>query len=248
MLEWSTMKGWARHYTFGLRKEWLDYYLQHWPGWEKGAPLGNRQVDSLKVWVKTAGLEDSGGRITPLGELFRQRGTDCILLWELLWVKMVFNFPTARWYAHLGIGSWTTTELKKLLRLAIPRLKERTFSSAINELAGLCERTPLGEKLGQGEVVYYKGIRRLFRRGFEPGEEAIMLAVVHLFHEEKRKKLFFASDLTWPWVVFGCRREAVLGRLLCIKQNLFYITEDGITIIGDEGEKERWLNGNILNF
>jgi hypothetical protein len=240
------MKGWARHYTFGLRIEWLDYYLQHWPEWETGAPLGNRQVDSLKAWVKTVGLEDNSGRITPLGELFRQRGTDCMLLWELLWVKVVFNFPTARWYAHLGIGSWTTTELKTLLRLAITRLKERTFSSAINELAGLCERTPVGEKLGQGEVAYEKGKRRLLRRGFEPGEAAIMLALAHLFHEEKKKKLLFASDLTWPWIVFGCRREAVLARLLAAEQNLFTVMEDGIAIIGEGEEKERWLNGDML--
>ena len=75
--------------------------------------------------------------------------------------------------------------------------------------------------MGQGEVVYYKGIRRLFRRGFEPGEEAIMLAVVHLFHEEK-EKAFLCLGFN---LALGSIRLPTLrlfwGRLLCIKQNLF---------------------------
>ncbi|WP_161485000.1 hypothetical protein [Neomoorella mulderi] len=49
----------------------------------------------------------------------------------MLWVNVVFAFPTARWYAHLGPGAWTITELKALLRQAMPRLAERTATNAI---------------------------------------------------------------------------------------------------------------------
>ncbi|MDN5363001.1 MAG: hypothetical protein PWQ91_62 [Eubacteriales bacterium] len=246
MPDWAAMKGWSRHQHFGLREEWLRYYLQAWPDWEEGAPLGNRQVESLQGWVKTAGLEDKRGRLTPLGELFRRRGTDCLPLWELLWVKVVFNFPTARWYVHLGTGSWTTSELKQLLQATLSHLAARTVSNAILELVGLCERTPVGRELGQGEVIYEKGKRRLCRRGFEPGAAAIMFALAHLFHEERKDKLSYTSGLTWPWVVFGCRREAVLERLLAADQDLFEVGEEGITITREGGELERWLNGNTL--
>ncbi|NYE57524.1 hypothetical protein [Carboxydothermus ferrireducens] len=246
MPDWSEMKGWARHQHFGLRREWLQYYLDHWPDWERGASLGNRQVQALKVWVKTAGLEDRDGRLTPFGQLFRREGVDCLPLWELLWVKVVFNFPTARWYAHLGTGSWTTTELKKLLHSALPHLAGRTISNAVLELAGLCERTPVGRELGQGEVGLEKGKRYLLRRGYEPGEVAAISALVHLFHETGAKELFFTDDLTWPWVVFGCSREAVLKRLLVADQILFEIDEERIYTTGEGEELEQWLNGSTL--
>lgn len=58
MYDWAVHKGWAHHQHFGLRKEWLDDYLQYWPEWEANVSLGNRQVDSLKVWLRTTGVED----------------------------------------------------------------------------------------------------------------------------------------------------------------------------------------------
>lgn len=247
MYNWALMKGLARHQHFGLRKEWLDDYLQYWPEWEANISLGNRQVDSLKVWLKTTGLENKYGKVTPLGQLLRKYGTNWLKLWELIWVKVVFNFPTARWYVHLRASKWTTTELKVLLKKDVPRLSERTISNAIQEIIGLCERTPIGDELGQGEVRYDRRNRVVWRRGFEPCDEAIMMALVHLFQETKSEKLSLQSDLSWPWIIFGCKREKVLEKLLYIRQNLFSITEESISLIGEKGEEEeKWLSGSIL--
>ncbi|WP_177223976.1 hypothetical protein [Neomoorella thermoacetica] len=48
----------------------------------------------------------------------------------------------------MGPVVWTTTELKALLRQAVPLLAERTAANAIMELAGPLERTPVSSELG----------------------------------------------------------------------------------------------------
>ncbi|MGI9862646.1 hypothetical protein SDD30_14805 [Moorella naiadis] len=64
MFNWSYEKGWSRHQHFGLRREWLELYLADRQGWRGSSILGNRQVDSLAVRLKTTGIEDSSGRLT----------------------------------------------------------------------------------------------------------------------------------------------------------------------------------------
>lgn len=243
MFNWNCETGWARHNIFGLRREWLDLYLADRQGWRDRSILGNRQVDALETWLKTAGLEDSRGRLTPLGKQFAARGTACRSLWELLWVNVVFNFPTARWYVHLGQGAWTTTELKSLLRATVPRLAERTASNAIMELAGLLERTPVGDELGQGHVTGGRP-RRLTRRGVNPCDAAIVHALGRLYFQQGKTRLSWDGDLLWPWVVFGCSPQFVLERLTIIDQNYCDIDPQGVTIrIGD---KEWWQCGGMM--
>ncbi|SHE92041.1 hypothetical protein SAMN02745218_01071 [Desulfofundulus australicus DSM 11792] len=62
--------GWSRHQHFGLRKEWLELYLQEQQEWELSGLLGNRQVQSFKVWLRTTGLQDKRGKETFSGGAF----------------------------------------------------------------------------------------------------------------------------------------------------------------------------------
>lgn len=192
--------------------------------------LGNKQVESLRSWLRTSGIEDRLGQQTTFGQEFSSRGTNCLPLWELLWVNVVFNFPTARWYVNLGCSEWTTNELKFLLHLAVPRLGARTVSNAIMELVGFLERTPVGDVLGQGLVVHGRP-RRIRRFGWEPSERAVLHCLRCLFVEQGVTTLCWDRDLTWPWVVFGCEREFVLSRLTGSEQTSFELTEEGVTRI-----------------
>ncbi|TEB13786.1 hypothetical protein [Pelotomaculum propionicicum] len=234
--------GWARHQHFGLRREWLELYLADKKGWPQAGLLGNRQVDALRVWLKTAGLADGSGRPTWLDELFTARGTGSLELWELLWVNVVFNFPTAGWYARLGPGQRTTSELRYLLQAALP-LANWTISNAVMELAGLLERTPVGRELGQGEVSGGRP-RRLTRRGTAPTDAAIMMAVGRLYLKEQRSCLKWDDDLIWPWTVFGCGREAVLARLFDLQPGSLELNETGVII--RNLDREWWECGSIL--
>lgn len=244
MFDWNSETGWARHSTFGLRREWLDLYLSNPRRWRDRAILGNRQVESLAAWLKTADIEDCSGDLTPLGKRFAAQGTSSRALWELLWVNVVFGFPPAHWYVHLGLGERTTTELRSLLQTTIPRLAERTVSNAIVELVGLLERTPIGDELGQGKVRETRP-RRVIRCGVEPCDAAIVHALGRLYLRHGQDIIHFDSDLTWPWVVFGCSRRFVLERLTIIDQDCFDIDEHGVTI-RIQGE-EWWQCGDTMN-
>jgi len=205
--------------------------------------LGNRQVDSLAVWLETAGLVNKPGQPTWLNKIFTVRGTGSLDLWQLLWVNVVFNFPTARWYIRLGLGEWTTSQLRSLLLTVIPDFAERTVSNAVMELVGLLERTPVGRELGQGEVSGGRP-RRVTRRGMLPVDAAIMMAIGRLYLQEERPYLAWEDDLVWPWTVFGCARQAILPRLLDLHQNDIEITETGLII--RNLDREWWECGIIL--
>jgi len=236
---WKSATGWARHSIFGLRKEWLELYFAHPRDWTNSPSLGNKQVDSLRSWLRTTGIENRLSQQSPSGQEFAFGGIDCLPLWELLWVNVVFSFPTARWYVHLGCGEWTTSELKSLLHLDVPRLAARTVSNAVTELAGLLERSPVGELLDQGIVVADRRGRRIRRLGWEPSERAVLHCLRCLFVERGVTTLHWDRDLTWPWVVFGCTREFVLGRLIGSEQTFFQITEEGVTDLKEVTGGER---------
>ncbi len=208
-------KGWAAHSTFGLRQEWLALCLAEPQTWPQSQTLGNRQVESLRVWLKTAGLIDRNGRKTALWELFQQKGIASLLGWQILWINVTFNFPTARWYVTaFPSGTWRVDELNIALQQSVPRLASRTIHNAILELVGLLERTPVGKELGQGIVTPGRP-RRVTRVGYpHPDWEAVAWALERLFREEGRQTLGLEEDLLWPWVIFGCSQKVIIQQLL----------------------------------
>jgi len=185
VLKLSQHTGWSRHQTFGLREEWVQIYLSSPHSWFESSELGNRQVQSLQAWLKTSGIIDPHGHETDLYRLFQEKGTEYQLAWEILWVNIVFNWPTARWYtSYIDRGLWTTTELGNMLCKAAPQLAERTVQDAILELVGLLQRTPVGLELGQGEVNLSRP-RKIQRKGLpQPSWESIYHAFSRLFESQ----------------------------------------------------------------
>lgn len=188
----------------------MEWYYRESGEWKQR--LGNRQVESLQAWLKTAGLEDRASRATPLAERFIARGFDDPATWELVWVQVVFNWSTARWYVwEMGVGRWTTRDLQERLRVSLKNLARCTVRNAIDELVGLLEHTPIGTVLGQGEIQEGRP-RTVERRGNPyPSKEAVKLAFERLFATEERNCLSVDASLLWPWVVFGCPQEEIMA-------------------------------------
>jgi len=225
------ISGWSKHSTFGLRTEWLQLYLLHPTAWTKKNYLGNRQLESLNSWLKTAGLKDKQGRETHLTCIFNQMGVKELLPWEILWVNVVFNFATATWYVErLKLGEWTSTEMRDLLFHDCSHLATRTVRNAINELVSFLERTPVGKGINQG-IVLPSRPRRVQRTGYaSPSSEAIFFATNRLFEKEQRKQINFDEKVLWPWVVFGCEPKNVIHNFICKDGNNFTITDEGMAI------------------
>ncbi len=213
--DWVGFRSWTAHRTFGLRREWVGLVLRDLTCWRETGGLGPRQVQSLAVWLHTAGLLDRGGRPTALYTLFQGTWPEANLAWQLLWAEVALRFPTASWYVQvLGCGEWTMAELQGLLHAATPHLAVRTVYDALLELVGLLERTPVGAALGQGEVSSGRP-RRVRREGLAlPHHQAVLHALRLLFLQQGRRVLWLDEDLLWPWVVFGTTLAAVWPQLL----------------------------------
>lgn len=232
-------RGWKRHQHFGLRTEWIRLYIDRPCDWERTGALGNRQVESLKAWLRTTGLQDEHGQETAVARFFGRRGLHDTLAWEVLWVNVVFAFPTAAWYvSRMGLGCWTTAELQTLLQNDVPRLAPITARDAIAELVGLLERTPVGKEIGQGIVLPMRP-RVIRREGRQcPSAEAVLYATSMLFVRQQREQLAFNDEVLWPWTVFGCRQEYVLQKLILDGGRYFTVTDQSISI---KPEVKEWL-------
>lgn len=190
-------------------------------------------MESLKAWLRTVGLESKKGQTTPLAERFLERGFNDLATWELVWVEIVFNWPTSRWYVlEMGLGCWTIKELAEKLQVSVAKLASRTVKNAISELVGLFEHTPIGKDLGQGEVM--RGNPRIVeRRGNPyPSEEAVKLALDRLFAERDQNCLCIDEPFLWPWVVFGCSQRKIVEMMGdSLLRRFFTLRETGDTAL-----------------
>ncbi len=58
------LKGMNRYQHFGLRRPWLEHFFEHKENCFTMGSLGTRQYDSLRVWLKEAGLLTATGNAT----------------------------------------------------------------------------------------------------------------------------------------------------------------------------------------
>ena len=56
------LKGMNRYQHFGLRRPWLEHFFEHKENCFTMGSLGTRQYDSLRVWLKEAGLLTATGK------------------------------------------------------------------------------------------------------------------------------------------------------------------------------------------
>lgn len=89
------LKGMNRYQHFGLRRPWLEHFFEHKENCFTMGSLGTRQYDSLKVWLKEAGLLTATGKgaksgvPTPLFDKIRPLGAGHPLTWAVIWTNLV---------------------------------------------------------------------------------------------------------------------------------------------------------------
>lgn len=223
-------RGFKKHQTFGLRREWLRLWLAYPDRWEEEGGLGPRQVEALRTWLKTAGLVGKDGRRTPLAERFQTFGLDDLVAWKTLWVNVVFNFATARWYVlKMGCGSWAVSELVTRLVSDFPTRARRTLQNGIQELVGLLEHTPVGTELNQGRVERKGRWRTVSRKPYPyPSLEAVKRASHLLLAEEGRRIFQLGEEVPFPWVIFGAEVKEFYRGVLAQGEPPFSIEKETV--------------------
>ena len=90
----------SRYGTFGIHDEWVEQFLLDSESFWKDKILGTKQVPSFKAWLKDAEIIDDKGVLTSFGALCKKINEDShTLLWELIYINLVYNSPMMKWYA-----------------------------------------------------------------------------------------------------------------------------------------------------
>lgn len=98
------LKGMNRYQHFGLRRPWLEHFFEHKENCFTMGSLGTRQYDSLRVWLKEAGLLTATGKgaksgvPTPLFNKVQPLGAGNPLTWAVIWTNLAYNSIISKWY------------------------------------------------------------------------------------------------------------------------------------------------------
>lgn len=186
-----------KYQHFGLRQNWLSAYFDMMDDLWMSDKLGNRQIQSLKVWLKDAEITDNN-KITPLGQKLAEFGADSLLTWSVIWNNLAYNSTIVRWYVLCvpWKGEYTKAELIDMLG---DSYSVSTRANAVTSLFELLRHSPLGEKLclGNTEMVGKRNmIKSVYKMGWDnPNPVAILYSLYRYAENENGRYDFTLSEL-----------------------------------------------------
>ena len=141
--------GYDRYRTFGLRREWLESFLEGGFEWFSECSLGPYQKKAFLNYLKDAWIIDAND-FTDIGEyVTKLMKKDKETAWQAVWVNLCLNSDLFRWYVNTVKWGETFTKEKLVRELTCEGIKQRTAQNAINSLINTFETSPLGEWFGK---------------------------------------------------------------------------------------------------
>ena len=134
------LKGINRYQHFGLSTAWLEHFFEMRNECWNSNQLGNRQYDSLRVWLREAEIIDSNarggefGQITPIGESLIELGPYNPLTWAIIWTHLVHNSILMKWYAFC-VPAGESYDRNDFIAMLGDSFAEATRANAILSLA-----------------------------------------------------------------------------------------------------------------
>lgn len=209
------IKGINKYMTFGLRPEWLEVLASEGTDFRQTSALGNRMIPAAVTWFREAGLIKDSTAIatTPLFEVGKKRGFSDLLLWQLLWARLVNVSPLVKWYV-CNTEFDTGYEMKRLDKtLAESIASPSVRKGALQSLCQLVKASPLGEGEGAIIEVELKGraVKRLTRR-YRAVDPLVVLYGLYVMAEKSELATFtvrqmmtveFDGEFISPQAAFG---------------------------------------------
>lgn len=212
----SKLKGFGRYLTFGLRDEWLNGFLNNLEKWFVENNLGNKQIESMKVWLLDAELITKDKLPTILArsirEIYLQHKN---LTWELIWINLYYNSSVCRFFVE-NIEWNENKSIKEIIERVTEldnTISARTIKSGLSSLFNTFEFSPLGNELKIG-IVEKKGRERYVKK--IGTDEIHPLAVAYSLYkaaEHIGRRDFTISELYskefegGPYKLFGISRD-----------------------------------------
>lgn len=194
------LKGMNRYQHFGLRRPWLEHFFAMKENCFTAGQLGTRQYDSLKVWVKEAGLLSASGKgakagvPTPLFEKIEPLGAGNPLVWAIIWTNLAYNSIISKWYM-LNVPAGDTYEKKELVFQLGDDYSKSTRDNAITALFETFRHSPIGSVLKQGIPILNGNSFKYSKQGWNTPDAVAILYALYMWAEATERYDFTLSQL-----------------------------------------------------
>ena len=224
--------------NFGLREEWLDYFMSNHEGYFDTTDHGlnvKEQLPSFVKWLVQAEiLTDTKKReLTSLGKLLLEIYENMpSLVWQIIWVNLVYNSPIAHWYAqNISFNSnFTDADIKEGVKNDYPNDSTTTIKNIVYALSRTFRESPIGEELGQFQNIDKNTITRVGTSDIEV--EAVAYSL-YKYAQIKQTNLFRVSDLYRQEEKDGVYREFGINKSELQKKLRFLSSDSNRVLIAE---------------
>jgi len=194
------LKGMNRYQTFGFRRPWLEHFFEYGSECFTMGQLGNRQYDSLRVWLREAELltpaskGDKSGTPTELYERLRSLSAGNPLVWAIIWTNLAYNSIITKWYMlYAKIGE--TYDKAELVFMLGDDYSPSTRDNAVTALLETLRHSPIGAVLKQGIPIPDGTSFKYIKQGWDAPEAAAILYALYKFADETGRYTFTLTQL-----------------------------------------------------
>lgn len=183
------LKGINRYQHFGLQASWIEHFFEMKNECWNSKQLGNRQYDSLKVWLREAEIiegnsrSSDNGQITKVGDLLIQLGPYNPLTWAIIWVNLCYNSILVKWFAFC-VPAGESYEKNDFVSMLGADFAEATRSNAILSLISTFNDSPIGSSLEMGIPVAIGKTKKYLKQGWSTPDPWALLYALYLYAEK----------------------------------------------------------------
>lgn len=194
------LKGMNRYQTFGLRRPWLEHFFANKENCFTMGTLGNRQYDSLKVWLRESGLltaagkGDKSGVTTPLFDKLQAMGGGNPLTWAIIWTNLAYNSIIVKWYM-LNAPAGEVYEKNDLIFLLGDDYSKSTRDNAVTALLETFRHSPIGTVLKQGIPIPSGNSYKFSKQGWNTPDAVAILYALYMWAEATGRYTFTLSQM-----------------------------------------------------
>lgn len=182
------LKGMDRYKHFGIRRPWLDGIYQFGLDYFEMEKLGIKQYDSLRMWLRDAGLLSSAnkgkkaGMFTVLFEKLRPLGSGNPLVWAIIWTNLAYNSIICKWYM-LNVPAGDTYEKNELVFQLGDDYSQSTRDNAVTALLETFRHSPIGSVLKQGIPIAKGNSFKFSKQGWNTPDSVAILYALYMWAE-----------------------------------------------------------------
>lgn len=194
------LKGMNRYQHFGLRRPWLEHFFTNRENCFTMGSLGNRQYDSLKVWLREGGLltvsgkGDKSGIPTPLFDKVQPLGAGNPLTWAIIWTNLAYNSIIVKWYM-LNAPTGEVYEKNDLIFLLGDDYSKSTRDNAVTALLETFRHSPIGTVLKQGIPIPSGNSYKFSKQGWNTPDAVAILYALYVWAEATGRYTFTLSQM-----------------------------------------------------